>query len=299
MNPLSLFIPQSSFKDSPFLSRLLELSTIPKGLYIRGKLPTITLDAMGRASPRILTVVGSRKNTSYGRRAVEHLLSTFEKDEVIILSGLAVGIDGEAHKTALKKNFRTIAIPGSGLGDYVLYPSGHKNLAKEILENNGVLISELEDTTRAAKWTFVARNRIMAALSDAVLIVEAEEKSGTLVTGRQALELGRDIGAVPGEIFSPTSGGPLSLIRDGAVPITSPEDLRLLLNLPEKKSKEKVALDLNNEEKIIMELLREPQNKDILLDNSKLPLTDFLMIITTLEMKGYIEETFGEVRKIV
>lgn len=298
MSPSS-FIPQSAFKDSPLLSRLMELSNIPKGLYVRGRLPEITLDAMGRATPRILTVVGARKNTSYGRRAVEHLLSLLDKDEVIILSGLALGIDGEAHRTALKKNLRTITIPGSGLDSSVLYPSTHKSLAREILDNDGILISELEDNARAAQWTFVARNRIMAALSDAVLIIEAEEKSGTLVTGRQALELGRDIGAVPGDIFAPTSLGPLSLIRDGATPITTPEDLRQLLNLPEKNTTEKTSLDLNEQEKIIMSLLREAKDKDTLLEESGLSLSDFLMTITTLEMKSYIEETFGEVRKIV
>lgn len=297
-NPSS-FVAQSVFKDIPLLSRLCELSTIPVGLYIKGGLPEITLDAMGRASPRILTVVGARKSTSYGRRSVEHLLSSLEKDEVIILSGLAIGIDGEAHRIALKNNLRTIAIPGSGLDSSVLYPSSHKSLAREILENNGTLISELEDTSRAAQWTFVARNRIMAALSDAVLIIEAEEKSGTLVTGRQALELGRDIGAVPGDIFAPTSVGPLSLIRDGATPISSPEDLRRLLNLPEKEPKEKVFLELSAHEKIIMDLLREPKDKDTLLTESGLSLGEFMMTVTTLEIKNYIEETFGEVRKIV
>lgn len=281
------------------MSRLLELSNIPKGLYVKGTLPEITLDAMGRATPRILTVVGARKNTSYGRRSVEHLLSQLDEDEVIILSGLALGIDGMAHTVALKNNLRTIAVPGSGLDNSVLYPSSHKALAREILEHGGVLISELEDHTRAAQWTFVARNRIMAALSDAVLIIEAEEKSGTLVTGRQALELGRDIGAVPGDIFSPTSLGPLSLIRDGAAPISSPDDLRRLLNLPEKDSEEKMSLDINEQEKVIMGLLREPKDKDTLLTESGLSLGDFMMTITTLEMKSYIEETFGEVRKIV
>ncbi len=295
----SRFIPQSDFKKNPLLSRLLELSAIPKGLYIKGTLPEVTIDAMGRATPRILTVVGARKNTSYGKRAVEHLLSLIDEDEIVILSGLALGIDGEAHRAALKKNLCTVAIPGSGLDSSVLYPSTHKALAKEILDKNGVLISELEDTSRAAQWTFVARNRIMAALSDAVLIIEAEEKSGTLVTGRQALELGRDIGAVPGDIFAPTSLGPLSLIRDGAVPIATPEDLRQLLHLPSKDSLEKVELDLSVQEKSIIDLLREPKDKDTLLEESGLPFRDFMMAITTLEMKSYIEETFGEVRKIV
>ncbi len=295
----STFIPQSSFKNHPLLSRLLELDTVPKGLYVRGQLPNITIDTLGRATPRILTVVGARKNTSYGKHVVEHLLSLLEQEEVVIVSGLALGIDGEAHETALKHNLITIAIPGSGLGERSIYPSSHRVLAKEILGNNGALISELEDTEHAAQWTFPARNRIMAALSDAVLVIEAEEKSGTLITARQALELGRDIGAVPGDIFSNTSRGPLNLIHDGATPITSPDDLRELLGLPEKNRETRSALQLNEEEKTIMDLLNEPKEKDLLLEESQLPLTDFLTTITTLEMKGYIEETFGEVRKIV
>ncbi len=298
-NEPSCCIQQNSFKEFSFLARLLELNKIPKEIYVKGALPTITFDTMGRATPRILTIVGSRKNTSYGKRAVSHLLSLLDKDEVIILSGLAYGIDGEAHNVALRNNIRTIAIPGSGLDHSVLYPSSHRELARKILENDGVLLSELKDTERAAQWTFVARNRIMAALSDAVLIVEAEEKSGTLVTARLALELGRDIGAVPGDIFSSTSEGPLSLIRDGATPISSPQDLRELLHLPQKNAVKNDNINVTDEEKIIMKLLREPKDKDTLLSESGLTLANFLIVMTTLEMKGYIEETFGEVRKIV
>lgn len=294
----SLFIPQSSFKDHPLLSRLLELHNVPKGIHIDGPLPLVSFDTLGRATPRILTVVGSRKCTTYGRKVIEHLFSAFDRDEVIILSGLALGIDGHAHVTALNKNLLTLAIPGSGLGGSVLYPSSHRRLAQEIKDAGGTLLSELDDTTKAEQWTFPARNRIMAALSDAVLIVEAEEESGTLITGRQALELGRDIGAVPGDIFSPTAQGTLALIKDGATPVTSPEDLRALLHLKEKELAYKV-LDLNDKETLIIELLREPKDRDLLLAESRLSLSDFMMTMTTLEMKGCIEETFGEVRKIV
>jgi DNA processing protein len=172
-------------------------------------------------------------------------------------------------------------------------------LAEHILKSGGCLISEFEPNFHATLWSFTKRNRLMAGISKAVLIIEAEEKSGTLITARQALELGRDIGAVPGDIFSNTSRGPLNLIHDGATPITSPDDLRELLGLPEKNREIRGALQLNEEEKTIMDLLNEPKEKDLLLEESQLPLTDFLTTITTLEMKGYIEETFGEVRKIV
>ena len=242
----SHYIPKEQFKDFPLLTRLLELHDIPKGLHVMGSIPKITFDNLGRASPRILTIVGSRKCTSYGKRALEHLLSSLDNEEVVIVSGLAIGIDGHAHTTAIKNNLPTVA-----------------------------------------------------ALSDAVLIVEAEEPSGTLITGRQALELGKDIGAVPGDIFSSNSKGTLTLIRDGAAAITSPDDVRVLLNLPGKEVPPSTQLDTTSEEKTLLELLRGPKDKDVLLEESGFALTDFMMHITTLEMKGYIEETFGEVRKIV
>lgn len=291
-------IEQKDFHNHPLLSRLLELHDIPKQIYVRGDLPEITLDEYGRSAPRILTVVGSRKHTSYGKAALEKILSSLPPTDVIILSGLALGIDGLAHKIALKQKIKTIAVPGSGLEHSVLYPSSHKNLAQEIIDVSGCLISEFAPDTKPAPWTFPARNRIMAALSDAVLIVEAEEKSGTLITARQALELGRDIGAIPGEILSPTSAGTNTLIRDGAYAITCADDLLALLHLSKKEVTQ--ALEpFTDEEQTLLNALTEPTAKDTLLLTSTLPLETFLITFSSLEMKGVVEETFGEVRRIV
>jgi DNA processing protein len=294
-------IPSSEFAHHPLLVRLLELHKIPKELFIRGKLPHITMDEYGRLTPRILTIVGSRKCTSYGKRVIEKLLEGFSSHEVIVISGLAYGIDETAHNVALKKKLMTIAIPGSGLDEASLYPSEHRTLATSILTSSGLLISELSDGTKAAQWTFPARNRIMAALSDAVLIIEGEEKSGTLITGRQALELGKDIGAVPGDIFSSHAAGPLQLIRDGATPITSHNDLRELLHLPlqEPLTEEAKEIPFTQEEKIIIDILTNPLPKESLLVMSKLPVELFLSTYTLLEIKGHIEESFGEVRRLV
>ncbi len=301
-NP-SKCITESEFKNSPFLSRLLELHDIPKEINYRGKLPEITIDEYGRFTPRILTVVGSRKHTTYGRQALETLLSALEGYDVIILSGLALGIDSLAHKSALTHSIKTIAIPGSGLDEKVLYPSSHTQLAKEILLQDGALISELSDTTPAAPWTFPMRNRIMAALSDAVLFIEAEEKSGTLITARQALELGRDIGAVPGEIFSPTSFGTNMLIREGAYAITSPEDLIDLLHLSKKNSEETPFSSQEKkytpQEALIIELLREPCDKDTLFSLTQLSFEEFITAYSSLEIEGHVQESFGEVRRLV
>lgn len=293
-------IEQKDFASHPLLARLLELHDIPEQLYIQGTLPDVTLDEYGRATPRILTIVGSRKNTTYGRQALEMLVSSLKNEKVVILSGLALGIDGLAHRTALTNTMITIAIPGSGLDETVLYPGSHKNLAKDIVDHGGALLSELEPSTPAAPWTFPQRNRIMAALSDALLVVEAEEKSGTLITAKLALELGRDIGSVPGEIFSPTSSGTNMLIHEGAYTIASPENLFSLLHLSsQEKDVHKENHEFKEHEKIIIDLLREPLTKDMLLQETKLSFQDFVVAFSSLEINGHIQETFGEVRRLV
>ncbi len=300
MHTNEVAIPREDFEAHPLFARLLTLHDIPERIYVRGELPAFSHDALGRLTPRILTVVGSRKNTSYGVRILEKLLASLQGQPVIIVSGLALGIDGLAHSIALKNNLTTYAVPGSGLSESVLYPRGHIHLARDIVERGGALLSELDYTTPSAPWTFPARNRIMAALSDAVLVIEAEEKSGTLITARMALELGKEIGAVPGEIFSPTSYGTNTLIHDGAHAITCEEDLFDLLGLPYKDTLfSKDIPSLGEEEQKLLALLTEPMEKDVFLIKSELPLTTFLMLFSSLEMKGCIQETFGEVRRMV
>lgn len=291
-------IHQEEFASHPLFSRLLELHDIPKQLHIKGNLPEITIDEYGRLSPRILTIVGSRKNTAYGKAVLKSLVASLPQDEVIIISGLAYGIDSIAHKASLTNNITTIAIPGSGLSKSVLYPKAHYNLAEEIVEAGGCLISEFPEDTVATPWTFPARNRIMAALCDALLVIEAEEKSGTLITARLALELGKDIGAVPGDVLSSYAKGTNKLIRDGAYSILESEDLYSLLHLS-KKEEEKVAIELTEDEQLLLSLLAQPLPKDRLLSLSQMPLQTFLITISSLEMKKVVEETFGEVRRIV
>lgn len=294
---LMQIILQNEFKNHPLLSRLLELHDIPEKIYINGNLPEISIDEYGRATPRILTIVGSRKHTTYAIDVIENLLHNLSGTPVIILSGLAIGIDCLSHKTALKNNLKTLAVPGSGLDKKVLYPKINQSLAEEILANDGALLSEFDPLTPPAPWTFPARNRIMAALSDAVLIIEAEEKSGTLITARQALELGRDIGAIPGNIFSKTSEGTNMLIREGAYPIRNIKDLHDLLHVSVEEKENIIDENLTEIEKIIIDLLNEPKEKDALLIESKLSPTDFLITISSLELKGKIKETFGEIRQ--
>ncbi len=291
-------IKQEDYNSYPFLARLLELHDVPKEIYYRGEIPEITIDEYGRATPRILTVIGSRKYTNYGKNAVEKLLNSLAGQDVIIISGLAYGIDILSHLSALKNNLITIAVPGSGLDPKVIYPRTHVGIAKEIVEGGGLLLSELPPDTAPAQWTFPSRNRIMAALSDAILVIEAEIKSGTLITAKQALDLGRDIGAVPGDIFSPTSTGTNMLIHDGASIISNEDDLYSLLNLSkqEKNINEEIYTE---DEQIIIDLLLEPMEKDTILIKSNLSLERFLSALSSLEIRGIIQETFGEVRRLV
>lgn len=291
-------IERESFQSHPLLSRLLELHDIPEKIYIAGILPDIRLDELGRATPRILTVVGSRSHTTYGKLAVEKLVSSLAGSPVIILSGLALGIDGLSHTTSLKNALVSIAVPGSGLDPTVIYPRNHLPLAQEIVKSGGCLLSEFPPDMAAAQWTFPARNRIMAALADAVLVIEATDKSGTLITARQALELGKDIGAVPGDVFSDSSFGTNMLIKEGSYMIRNAEDLYDLLHLT-KREVTALMEEYSMEERKLLDLLSEPLEKDTLLIRSELPPDLFLMTLSTLEMKGCIQETFGEVRKVV
>jgi DNA processing protein len=295
--PLSI-IPREEFKDHPLLARLLELHDIPDKLYIAGTLPEVVLDEYGRATPRILTVVGSRKYSNYGKLSVEKLLNTLKGQPVVVLSGLALGIDGLAHEAALHAGLTTVAIPGSGLDTKVLYPRTHLSLAEQVILAGGALISEFAPEMQAAQWTFPARNRLMAALSDALLVIEATEKSGTLITARQALELGRDIGAIPGDIFSESSLGTNMLIKEGAYMIRNVDDLYDLLHL-QRTEVETASYEFTKEEEIILENLSEPTEKDTLLVKCELAPDRFLIALSSLEMKGCVQETFGEVRKVV
>jgi DNA processing protein len=295
--PLTI-ITREAFESHPLFSRLLELHDVPDKLYIAGTLPDIKIDEYGRAMPRILTIVGSRSYTSYGKLAVEKLVASLQGQKVIIISGLALGIDTIAHRAALDNSLITIAIPGSGLDHSVLYPRSHVGVAEEIVLQGGCLISEFDPMMPAAQWTFPARNRIKAALADAVLIAQASEKSGTLITARLALELGKDIGAVPGDIFSDAFKGTNMLIKEGAYMIRNEDDLFDLLHLS-RETKEAVASSYSKEERALLDLLLEPMEKDALLIKAGLPPDQFLMTLSSLEMKGCVQETFGELRKVV
>jgi len=284
-----LMIKEIKPKDFP--GRLREINDPPKKLYVKGELPPDDY--------KWLCVVGSRKYTPYGQSVCERLIAGLSGLPVIIVSGLALGTDSIAHRAALSSGLKTVGVPGSGLNPDVLYPSSSKVLADEILRAGGALISEFEPNFRATRWSFPQRNRIMAGLSDAVLVIEAEIKSGTLITSKLATEYNRDVFAVPGSIFSSTSEGPHMLIRKGAAAIDSAATLREALGFSENPKQGELTRDYSGcspEEKIILEILKTPMSKEELIDSVEIPLSKLNTIISILEIKKLIKEEMGEIR---
>lgn len=279
-------------KGEDFPKALLEIPQPPKKLYLKGELPD--------PNSVYLAVVGSRNYTSYGRDICEKLIKGLKGYPVVIVSGLALGIDTIAHKAALSVGLKTIAFPGSGLSDKVLYPRTNLGLANEIVEKNGCLISEFEPEFISTLYSFPQRNRLMAGISKAVLIIEAEEKSGTLITARMALDYNRDVLAVPGSILSPNSKGTNWLIKEGATPITSSQEildsLGFKIEKPELSDEEKYS-DCSKEELLVISLLREPIEKDILLEQMEMNISEANALLSIMELKELIKEELGEIKK--
>lgn len=268
----------------PLLS---QLHDTPNELFVRGILPSSPL--------HFLCVVGSRTYSDYGKAVVEKLFNGLRGYPICIVSGLALGIDSIAHESALSNDLYTIAVPGSGLSREVLYPRRNMGLARRIVDAGGALISEFEPHFRAQLWSFPKRNRIMAGLSNATLIVEASEKSGTLITARLALEYGREVCTVPGSIFSKQSAGPHSLIRDGATPITSSADLLEALGIEQKEAQAQSELSsLSSAERaVLLWIENEPMPKDALIRALQMPAHDASVLFSMMELKGLLKESGG------
>ena len=275
-----------------FPSALLEIPQPPEDLWIIGELPT-------DENLIYLCVVGSRKFTSYGREACEKIIGGLKGYPIVIVSGFAMGIDTIAHKKAMQVGLKTLVFPGSGLSAEAMYPKTNVRLMEEVVDSGGCLISEFEPDFKATQWSFPMRNRLMAGISKAVLIIEAEEKSGTLITARLTTEYNRDLLVVPGSIFSPNSKGVNKLLHQGATPVTSSEDVLEALGFELPKDEEKQAklfLDLSPEEKKIVDLLREPISRDDLIRALKMPTPTVGALLTVMEIKGLIKEEMGEIR---
>ncbi|MFL5562224.1 MAG: DNA-processing protein DprA [Gemmatimonadaceae bacterium] len=278
---------EKSVSIAPYPERLRELDDPPSVLFLRGH------DEWLSERP-VVSIVGTRRATAYGERVTGDLAAQLARAGALVLSGMARGIDGAAHRGALGSGGRSGAVLGTGID--LAYPAAHQALHAE-LSVNGVLVSEQLPGERANGGSFPERNRIIAALSDIVIVIEAGKKSGALITAARALELGRVVAAVPGQIDSPQSAGSNELLRDGAQLIASAEDALALagLTLPARAPAPGVG---GNDRTIWDALAVGALDLDMLASHTALPAREVMAAVTRLELSGAVECALtGEVRR--
>lgn len=234
-----------------------------------------------------ISIVGSRKHTAYGTMVTEAIVEHLARYPVCIVSGLALGIDSIAHRAALKHNLPTVAfLPG---GIEKVYPASHQSLARTIIERGGALMSEYGGSEKAFKQHFHERNRLISGMSVAVIVIEAAERSGTLITARYALEQGKELIAVPGAVNAPTSKGTNTLIKSGSHIMTEPRDITDILGLKTTAEAERIYEYTSPEERSVHELLlRNACSGDEIMKRLELEHRHYLQLITMLEIKGYV-----------
>ncbi|OGL67159.1 DNA protecting protein DprA [Candidatus Uhrbacteria bacterium RIFCSPHIGHO2_01_FULL_63_20] len=274
--------------DAGYPPRLREIHDPPSPLYVRGALPDAT-------RPHV-AVVGTRAPTRYGHDVVESIVTPLARAGVVIVSGLAFGIDALAHRAALEAGGTTLAVLGSRLEDEQIYPATNRPLAARILACGGALMGELDAESAIGSFNFPRRNRIIAGLCQAVLIVEAAKKSGSLITARCAIDEGRDVMAVPGPITGALSEGPNRLIKSGAIPILSAEDVLEALKMPSVIQKSEPTLfvaDTPEEEALVKALADATLHADELTRATGLGAALVGSTLTLLEMKGAVKNAGG------
>ncbi|MFH1946596.1 MAG: DNA-processing protein DprA [Candidatus Magasanikbacteria bacterium] len=273
--------------DDNYPKLLKEIYDAPPCLFTRGELNNDGFT---------LAVVGPRKFSPYGKQITEEIVRDLASQGIIIVSGLALGIDSIAHNTTLQAGGKTIAVLGSGINDRHIYPAQHRDLAKNIIEKGGAVISEYPPGALPSKFTFPRRNRIVAGMSLGTLVIEAAEGSGALITAQSALDNNREVFAVPQNITSPNSAGVNQLIKNGAHPVTSAQDIIDVLDLEDIKnfiSNREIVPDSPTEAKLLEFLSREPIHVDQLVKNCKLDSPSVNATLTLMEMKGKVRNLGG------
>jgi DNA processing protein len=278
-----------TFRQESYPKLLLEIPKFPPILYYKGRMET--------SDELCIAVVGTRMISNYGRTIIPGLLEPLADAGAVIVSGMAYGVDSAAHDVAIKKNRRTIAVLGGGLDEKSLYPKHHALLAQQIIDNGGALISEYPIGTPNFKQNFVARNRIISGLCVATVVVECDLQSGTLITAKHALDQNRTVYAVPGPIYSPQSLGPNNLLKMGAKPITSSNDILEdlnLKNLPQEQTSRQIFGDTKEESAVLKLLNFEPVIINELIKQSGLEAGAVTSALTFLEMKGKVRNLGGQ-----
>jgi DNA processing protein len=271
---------------SRYPEQLLDLSHVPKSFFCIGDTDLL-------AGPMI-AIVGTRDPTSYGERTTRELARAFANNGVTLVSGMARGIDAIVHRTALDCDGKTIAVLGTGID--IPYPSGHRELHRSIA-SRGLVISENGPGVTPYKGAFPRRNRIIAALGRATIVIEAGHKSGALNTASHAMEIGRPVAALPGPIDSPQSAGTNHLIRDGAIVIASVDDALALMGLSGAPAIEPIQLS-DIEARVWSALGGSSIQMDALAFAAKLSARECMTVVTMLELRGLVEcLVSGEVRR--
>ncbi len=279
--------------DSSYPKMLKEINNPPPVLYVVGKIPS--------SDQKFVAVVGTRRMTNYGREMANQLSSFLAENGIVIVSGLARGIDGVAHQAALNSGGKTVAVLGSGVN--IIYPPEHRNLAAQIVHNNGAVISDYAPDTPPDKINFPLRNRIISGLSSACLVIEAGEKSGSLITARFAAEQGREVFVVPGNFNAPQSRGANRLIRDGARPLFEKKELLEFLQTYEADNPVYLSKPLqmsfeDEEEKRILDIIDvNEMHIDEISRISGIPVGKVTSKMLLMELKGFVEEVFPGVYK--
>jgi DNA processing protein len=274
-----------TWEDEEYPGRLKEIDQPPPVLYIRGDYLQDDLFAVA--------IVGTRKVTSYGRQVTEEIASFLAANGMTVISGLARGVDAIAHQTALRAGGRTIGILGSGVDK--IYPPEHRALADQMMQR-GAIISDYAVGTPPDASNFPPRNRIISGLSLAVVVIEAAETSGALITAEFAAEQGREIFAVPGSILAPQSKGTNKLIQNGALPLLTPADLMQALDLTRmgaQKSARKILPSDETEARVLGVLGDEPMHVDDIRQQADLPIEKISATLALMELKGMVRQVGG------
>lgn len=274
-----------TWQDESYPARLREIDQPPPVLYVRGEYLPDDVFAVA--------IVGTRKVTPYGRQVTEEIASFLAANGITIISGLARGVDVIAHQTALKAGGRTLAVLGSGVDK--IYPPEHRGLAEQMM-TRGAIISDYAVGTPPDASNFPPRNRIISGLSLAVVVVEAAETSGALITAEFAAEQGREVFAVPGSILAPQSKGTNRLIQNGALPLLSPNDLMQALDLTrigEKKMVRKLVPSDETEARVLDVLGPEPVHVDEIRNLANLPIEKVSATLALMELKGMVRQVGG------
>ena len=278
-------IIQVNFEEENFPKLLSQIHNPPKRLYCRGNISLLNSSC--------LAVVGTRKLTSYGREIAQQIVRDLANNGFTIVSGLALGIDAVVHQATIDYGGKTIAVLGGGVGDKNIGPKTNFPLAQNILKNDGLLISEYSDEESIQAFNFAVRDRIISGLSLGVLVVEADEKSGALITANCALDQNRDVFAVPGSVMSPKSAGPNTLIQSGAKLVMNAYDIinEYRENLQLFSDKKKSVLIKNPTERKIVDLLDEHGILfvDDIIRKSNIETSLISVSLSMLEIRGIIK----------